>query len=411
MLPEMVPPPVHRRRVAWLDGVRGAAAVFVVLHHIWLSTWSDFPRNAGPWWVEPLLYGHLAVAVFIVVSGYSLALGPLRRGWELPLGRFLTRRAWRILPPYWTALVVSTVVVGVLIQSQLPATTLGKGFLVHGLLLQDVFGSFSPNGAFWSIAVEWQVYFCFPLMLWLARRHALATAVLVTVAVVVVAHLLAIAVAPLSRIDHLTPQFLALFALGVLAADLGQRDLSATVRRRLRWAAIAGLVILVAAALAAGSIWMVAQFFWVDLFFGTVVACGLVLMSAGGLGALRRVLSSRIGATTGAFSYSLYLMHVPILAILETFVIRPLHLPLLAAFGLGLLLGLPLILGLCFLFYLAVEKPFVEHRGREALEAVPFVRWVRRLGGPRGEAPPGVPPRRGPSEPGVPAGGGSGDRR
>ena len=88
-------------RVPWIDGIRGAAALFVVLHHIWLTTWPGFPPDNGPWWLGGLLYGHMAVAVFIVVSGFSLALVPMRNGWKLPGGvkRFVRRRAWRIIPP------------------------------------------------------------------------------------------------------------------------------------------------------------------------------------------------------------------------------------------------------------------------------------------------------------------------
>src|SRR3954470_8658102 len=73
-------------RVSWLDGVRGGAATFVVLHHMWLAAWPGYPRNIGPWWLGWLLYGHLAVAVFIVVSGFSLALAPMRNGRPLPRG-------------------------------------------------------------------------------------------------------------------------------------------------------------------------------------------------------------------------------------------------------------------------------------------------------------------------------------
>ena len=108
------------RRLDFLDGVRALAALYVVAHHIWLTTYPKYPLNTGPWYLGWLAYGHLAVAVFIVVSGYSLAIGPARRG--LALGssaRFFRRRAWRIIPPYWAALALSCVVLGLLT----PATT------------------------------------------------------------------------------------------------------------------------------------------------------------------------------------------------------------------------------------------------------------------------------------------------
>src|SRR5919109_3936684 len=149
--------------------------MFVVLHHMCLATWPSFPRNAGPWWLGWLLYGHMAVAVFIVVSGFSLALVPLSNGGRLPGGvrRFVRRRAWRILPAYWAALILSIVVTAYLLRPDLDAAAIGKSFVVHGLLLQDVVGSVPPNGALWSIAVEWQIYFVFPLILWLGFKTRL----------------------------------------------------------------------------------------------------------------------------------------------------------------------------------------------------------------------------------------------
>src|SRR3954468_16280766 len=154
-------------RMRWLDGVRGAAALFVLLHHVWLSTWPHFPYNAGPWWLGFLLYGHLAVAVFIVVSGFSLALAPIRHDGQLVGGarRFVRRRAWRILPAYWAALIVSTIIFVGFLQPSIAPGTAARSFAIHAGLVQDVFGSVAFNGTLWSIAVEWQIYFVFPLIL------------------------------------------------------------------------------------------------------------------------------------------------------------------------------------------------------------------------------------------------------
>ena len=73
--------PPGRGRLVGLDGVRGLAALFVVLHHCYLMSYPGYPRNTGPSWLAWLLYGHLAVVVFIALSGFSLAVAPARRGW------------------------------------------------------------------------------------------------------------------------------------------------------------------------------------------------------------------------------------------------------------------------------------------------------------------------------------------
>ena len=74
---------LDRGRVVGLDGIRGLAALYVVVHHCWLLTFHGYPANTGPVWLGWLLYGHLAVVVFITLSGFSLAVSPARNGWQL----------------------------------------------------------------------------------------------------------------------------------------------------------------------------------------------------------------------------------------------------------------------------------------------------------------------------------------
>ena len=143
---------------------------------------------------------------------------------------------------------ISVVVTALLLRPELEPSAIAKGFAVHGLLLQDVIGSESPNGAFWSIAVEWQIYFVFPLILLLGRWTSLATAVIATAAVVLAAHAIAGLGAPLDKINHVTPQFLALFALGVWpCSSAAQR--AASLRKPLAAVAAAcfGAFVLIAA--------------------------------------------------------------------------------------------------------------------------------------------------------------------
>ncbi|HEY2948957.1 MAG TPA: acyltransferase family protein, partial [Micromonosporaceae bacterium] len=75
--------PRERARLVGLDGIRGLAALFVMVHHCWLLSYPGYPANTGPAWTGWLLYGHLAVVVFIVLSGFSLAVSPARHDWQL----------------------------------------------------------------------------------------------------------------------------------------------------------------------------------------------------------------------------------------------------------------------------------------------------------------------------------------
>src|SRR4051794_21708356 len=132
-------------------------------HHLYISAYS-YPKNTGPWFLGWLMYGNFGVAVFIVISGYSLALGPRRVRYQLKggYGKFIQRRAWRIVPPYWAALAFSVFIMGVFVSRKIPDAISFKGVVTHFLLVQDVVGGTAPNGAFWSIAIEWQLYFIFP---------------------------------------------------------------------------------------------------------------------------------------------------------------------------------------------------------------------------------------------------------
>jgi hypothetical protein len=130
-----------------VDGVRALAAVFVVLHHMWLKTYPAYPRNGGPAVGAIFGYGHVAVAVFIVVSGFSLSIAPARRDWQLSGGfrTFLRRRAWRILPTYWAALALSCFIFAVITPNLTGDGITTKAVGVHAVLLQDLVSSLSQT--------------------------------------------------------------------------------------------------------------------------------------------------------------------------------------------------------------------------------------------------------------------------
>jgi len=76
--------------------------------------------------------------VFIVLSGFSLAVAPARAGWRVTdMGKFFFRRAWRILPTYWPALLFSLAVAWWITAQPGEGLPTGKSIVVNGLLLQD----------------------------------------------------------------------------------------------------------------------------------------------------------------------------------------------------------------------------------------------------------------------------------
>src|SRR5213595_602304 len=161
-----------RQRLAGLDGVRGLAALFVVVNHIFERAFPGYPVDHAPFWAGWFIYGRFAVVVFIVLSGFSLALSPARHGWRLDgVSRFAARRARRILPAYWAALAFSLAVAWLVVAPPGQGAPDAASVVVNGVLVQNLVGAPRPNPAFWSLAVEAQLYLLLPLLLLVVRRR------------------------------------------------------------------------------------------------------------------------------------------------------------------------------------------------------------------------------------------------
>src|SRR6185437_14540960 len=301
-------------RVAGLDGIRGLAALYVVTCHIFLRAWPGYPgTDHAPWWAALLSHGRGGVAMFIVLSGFSLGLGPARSGWRLPsAATFAHRRAWRILPPYWAALGFSLLMTWYVVAQPGWAVPNGKSVVVYGLLVQDAFAAPIPNRAFWSIAVEAQLYVLLPLLLLLVRRvSALATVGLAT-AIVVTAGVLGPRSALVNTaLVKFTPDLAVLFTVGLLAAGI----VTAGERARSQpWAgyALAAAVAAIALMAVKGAAWSYLHPFWLDLAWAPAVGCFLAAVATGRPRLVVRFLNRRGLRSLGSCSYSLYLTHAPI---------------------------------------------------------------------------------------------------
>ena len=263
-----------------LDGIRGLAALYVVIYHIFVRAWGGYPANHAPFWAAWLSYGRAAVAIFIVLSGFSLGLGPARSGWRFrSMGTYAHRRAWRILPPYWAALGFSLVLTWyVVAQPHLQAPN-GKSVVVYGLLVQDVFAVGSPNRSFWSIAIEAQLYVLLPLLLLVVRRVSARAMVGLVAAIVVTIGVLGPHVALMNTaLVKFTPDLAVLFAVGLLGAGI----VTAGERTRSRpWAgyALAAAVPAIVLMVVRGSVWSYFNLFWLDLAWAPAIGCFLAAVA------------------------------------------------------------------------------------------------------------------------------------
>jgi peptidoglycan/LPS O-acetylase OafA/YrhL len=380
-------------RLVGLDGVRGLAALYVVVNHIFLRAFPGYPADHAPFWAAGFIYGRFAVVVFIVLSGFSLAVGPARAGWRLgDVSKFAHRRAWRILPPYWAALVFSLLMTWFVVnQPGWPAPT-AKSVAVNGLLAQDVFAVPSPNRAFWSIAVEAQLYVVFPLLILAMRRLnavvmvAIVAAPVLTLGVCGAAHVRAAT----NLVNQYTPDLAVLFAIGVAAAGI----LSPTERRRARpwhWFAL-GLAVPVFALIAwKGSVWTIDHFFWVDMAFGPAIGCLLASVATDRSRPVVRLLDTLPLRRLGSFSYSLYLTHAPIVIAVYYGLMVGRVSPGVPMFLVLCAIVLPLTVLFARLFAEVFELPFQRRRGWGA------VRDALHLPEPPVSAGSGATDRYGPS--------------
>jgi peptidoglycan/LPS O-acetylase OafA/YrhL len=351
-------------RLAGLDGVRGLAALYVVVNHIFERAFPGYPADHAPFWAAGFIYGRFAVVVFIVLSGLSLSLAPARHGWRLEsVGRFARRRAWRILPPYWAALVFSLAVAWLVVPPPGEGVPGLGSVVVNGLLVQNLVPEPAPNRAFWSIAVEAQLYLLFPLLLLLLRRRG---ALVMVAAVTLVVAAMGIAAPHIAGLDAFViqspPDLAALFAMGILAAGI----VAAGRRRRSwpwAWLGAAAAAPVLAAAWWQGSVWTLDHLIWVDLALGPAIACLLAALVTGRPARVVRALDARPMRALGRSSYSLYLTHAPIVVVLYEKVVAgrvgrggPSFLLALAVIG-------PAAVVFARVFAAVFELPFQRHRG------------------------------------------------
>jgi peptidoglycan/LPS O-acetylase OafA/YrhL len=369
------------QRLAGLDGLRGLAALFVVVNHVFLRAVPGYPVDHAPFWAGWFIYGRFAVVVFIVLSGFSLALSPARHGWRLDgISHFARRRARRILPAYWAALAFSLAVAWLVVHQPGHGVPDAKSVVVNGLLVQNIVGAHSPNAAFWSMAVEVQLYLLFPLLLLMVRRRG-AIVMVATVALVVGA--VGIFGPHIRHIDTFVlqspPDLAALFAVGILTAGIVG---ASTARRSWPWAwlALAAAAPVLATIWWKGSVWTLDHLFWMDLALGPAIACLLAALATGRPAPLLRLLDSRPVRSLGASSYSLYLTHAPIVVIVYELIVAGRVSQGVPAFVVSLALVLPLTIVFARVFASAFETPFRQRSSSS--ETAPAQLPVRTAGVP-----------------------------
>jgi peptidoglycan/LPS O-acetylase OafA/YrhL len=346
-----------------IDAMRGFAALLVAYFHCRQVEWvgmQTFHQSVGhsfslstiaAYLTFPIAWGSAGVPIFFVISGYCIHRGGALRlaknpDYRLDTGNFWVRRFARIYPVLLAALVLTLALDW--ISLQLPPVNhkireIGlQAFLVNLFSLQGVAGkTYGSNGALWTLSLEVQFYAIYPLLFALRRRLGM-TSVLAIVAVINVASAY---VLERHDIQFFTSYWFS-WTLGAWIADAKAR--TAPDARSSAW-----LYVLAAAFIALGC--AAFHFGQYGAFQLWAVGFAFYLYKA-----LERPHADtpgvRLLSRFGDFSFSLYLIHLPIFVLLSSILFRSsLQMSIWPSFG-YMLVAVPV----AYVFYRLVELPAMK---------------------------------------------------
>jgi peptidoglycan/LPS O-acetylase OafA/YrhL len=269
-------------RSAGLDALRAFAAVLVVVFHLRTMLVVDF----GP--LNPVIEGgNSGVFIFFALSGYLL-YRPFVRG-NVDLRSYAIKRAARILPGYFVALVALTILTG----SQLP--------IKHPLPYLSMTSSYDIPlrgflGVAWTLSAEVLFYIVLPFAAWLVRGREILRLSMIAIVSIILALLQRLA------LNDGNMWLIGSFPFVAYAFVPGMILAVVQVKHREAFQRLAGwVVLLLGAALVAIGCLHMADPVALPTGIGTALVMGWLLH--------HRVPGTRAFAFLGGASYAMYLWH------------------------------------------------------------------------------------------------------
>jgi len=376
--------------LGYIDQMRAMAALYVALFHALLVIW-PFGGPNPPLYLRWADYGHYGVTVFIVLSGFSLALKPAMSGAKkiASYWRFMAKRALRMIPPYWVALYGAIILLALAPGNVSHGSSGGvggewtgkgavpaKSVAVFTLLLHDIIKVPSPNSPLWSIAVEWHLYFFFPFLVYLGCRFGMKWMLAGSAVVGVSLHFVLYNTSAIAT----TPHFLALFAMGIATSYAVAKAHHGPGRPSWLddWPINGWLLVGLSFVLfffitsftssgrdVSGNLEIVADLICGALFAGALYILGSRPSAEAGEGGPDETPVGRTLSRIGLISYSLYLVHSPTEKIVWHFAIKPLGLPDGVAWLALAVVGVGVSVAAAYVLYFLIERRSME--------------WSRRL--------------------------------
>ncbi|MBN8806913.1 MAG: acyltransferase [Sphingomonas sp.] len=313
------------RRYYWnLESLRFLCAILVTIVHIpWPTSLKAVPFIPEAW---------LFVDFFFVLSGFVIAMNYRDRLQSLgSVKRFLIRRFFRLYPLHLVTLLAMAALIAARNLVGTPGSEIGPATVTKdwswlvplNLTLLQAMGFTNRqilNAPSWSISTEWFAYCTFALIA-LGCRHRLQWSVWSFLAIAGMA-LLAWLNGPLGVegvFAHSFIRCIASFALGVLVQMVIDRKSTFSLPP-----SIAGWSQLAVIACALTMIARTGSNQWIGYFVPFVFALLIGLMAADHGSIVRRILEIKPLEHLGKRSYSIYMVHTPIVTSID-FVLRRLH--------------------------------------------------------------------------------------
>jgi len=157
-------------RLTFIDGLRGIACLMVVFYHYCASLFLNLhiTNKVQDLVLQLVRHGYLGVPIFFVLSGFVISYSVRNiKIWNFKiLINFFLRRLVRLTPPYYISIIISSFLL--LIRIKLSKYFVYfpdlKTFLSHLFYLQEFFNLNNINLVYWTICIEIQFYLFFGVL-------------------------------------------------------------------------------------------------------------------------------------------------------------------------------------------------------------------------------------------------------
>ena len=290
----------NSQRFEFIDGLRGIAALSVVLFHLNLAI-QKHAHQALPYYLEQFFFhGYLGIQIFFVLSGFVIAYSLREVRVDLSFfTSFFVRRSLRLDPPYWMVVIISlalAAMASLTFKSGADFPFNGWQIFYNIVYLPDLVQVPLIVPVAWTLCIEFQFYIFFALLLMVIHKFRINNFyVLFLWGILSLFSILQntpLAVLPLKPVTFIPHWYSFFLGCATCWAMLGKID------KKFLWANYIMITI--------GSFWTLTPHAIVS------VATAVIIHLISEAGGLHRVLRESFFQYMGSISYSLYLIHWPV---------------------------------------------------------------------------------------------------